>query len=563
MGFLHRRATLSLFAAAVAALAACKDRGLEEEGPDDREAPSLEIDSPERGTLMGAAGSTVRVTGTATDADGDIDSVEVNGEPVELGQGGAFSAEVAVGAGITMLHTVARDAAGNQVTDTRAVLAGTFAPLSRPVESAFGAWLSADAIDAVGDTAAAFVTGTDLGTLIKPFNPVVSRGGDCLGVRVNVVDIAISASRIALEPATGSLSLVVELDSLDVPLDVDFEVACAGEDVGARLTADRFTFEAGLSASVAGGAIAIAVDSASSRFAGFELDVGLVPSQVVNLIPDLDQIIADQLTAQIQELVVPQLDGLLAGLAAGTSFELFGKQVTVALAPRELTLEEGGARVVLDATLSAAGTGGAAAGYLVSPGSLPALGSPGGFDLAVADDVANQALAAFTAAGGLDQVLPLGGGEYGEIGELFDRIHIAATLPPVVTIGPEGLVLAVGDLRCDFEKDEAGGSVSVTSIAMSASATVDLIATDDGVRMAVAEPAVYADFEEASGANSLAGPELERLGSFAGGRVVGALGSLIGEVPLPTVFGLGVADLAVEIVPEGYLVARGRLVATP
>jgi hypothetical protein len=237
--------------------------------------------------------------------------------------------------------------------------------------------------------------------------------------------------------------------------------------------------------------------------------------------------------------------------------------VTVAISPRELTVEEAGVRLVLDATLSAAGATGA---YLVSPGPLPALDSADGFDLAIADDVANQALAAFTAAGGLDRVLELGGGEYGEVGELFDRIHIRAPLPPVVTAEPDGLVLAVGDLRCDFEKDEAGGTVSTTSIALSASARVNLVAGDDGaVRMTVAEPDVSADFEEASGANSLAEPEVERLGAFAGGRAVGALGSLIGAVPIPSVLGLSVADLAVESAPggSGYLVARGRLVAPP
>ncbi|HWM84482.1 MAG TPA: hypothetical protein VNO33_01565, partial [Kofleriaceae bacterium] len=174
------------------------------------------------------------------------------------------------------------------------------------------------------------------------------------------------------------------------------------------------------------------------------------------------------------------------------------------------------------------------------------------------------ALAAFTAAGGLDQELALGGGEYGEVGELFDRVRIAAPLPPVVTATSDGLVLTAGDLRVDFEKDEAGGAVSTTSIALSASARVNLVVTDSGaVRLAVNEPVIHADFEEAAGANSLAEPEIERLASFAGGRALGAVGSLIGEVPLPSVLGLTVADLSVTTAEDGsgYLVARGQLIA--
>lgn len=567
---IHRRLALISLCAAALAIGACKDRGLEEdETPDDSESPTLAIETPERGSLIeGSGGGSVHVSGRATDAGGDLDRVEINGVEAELGADGSFSADVEVGNGITLLSTVVRDAAGNQATDTRAVLAGQFAPLSQPVDRAFGAWLSASALDAVGDTAAAFVTGQDLGALIAPFNPVLTAGGSCLGARVNVEDINLSESRVTLVPRAGSLGLVVELDNLDVPLDVDYDVACLGSDVGASLTASRFTFEGELSAQVTDGQLSVEITSSTAHFDGFALDVGLVPSQIVNLIAsDLDQTIADQLTARIDDLVVPQLDGALAGLAAGRTFELLGKQVTVAVSPRELTIEEGGARIVLDATLGVDGAdGGALPGYLVSPGPLPALDSTDGFDLAIADDAANQALAAFTAAGGIDQNIAIGGGDYGQVGELFDRIHISALLPPVVTAGPDGLVLSVGDLRCDFEKDEAGGTVATTSIALSASARVTLIATESGaVRMAVSEPEVHADFEEASGANSLAEPEIEQLGSFAGTRVVGTLGSLIGEVPIPSVLGLSVTDLQVETAASeaGYLVATGRLLAAP
>jgi hypothetical protein len=571
MAFLSRRtrrrlALTSLCAAALAA-GACKDNGLEEDPAGDSTAPTLAIEAPLRGSILAETTGerSVRVTGRATDDEGDLESVKVNGIDADLDADGTFVVTVPVESGVTLLDTVVRDAAGNQATDTRSVLAGPFAPLDQPVASAFGAWLSAAALDAVADTAAAFVNGQDLGMLIGGFNPVLTAGGDCLGARVNVVDLILSESRVSVVPRDGALGLVVEIDDLDVPLDVDFDVACVGGGVGARLTASRFTFEGALSAQVVDGQMVVDITESAARFDGFALDVGLVPSQIVDLIAsDLDETIADQLIGQINDLVVPTLDAALAGLADGQTFELLGKQITVTIEPRELAIEAGGARIVLDASLTVAGAdGGALPGYLSSPGAMPTLDSAEGFDLAIADDIANQALAQFTAAGGLDQTLEIGGGEYGEIGELFDRIHIAATLPPVVTIGPEGLVLSVGDLRCDFEKDEAGGTVATTSIAVSASARVDLIATETGaIRLAVAEPEVRADFEEAVGANSLAEPEVENLGSFAGTRVVGALGSLIGEVPIPSVLGLSVTELEVEVGNEaGYLVARGRLAA--
>jgi hypothetical protein len=568
MAFLSRRILALTSLSAALATGACKDRGLEEdELPDDSTAPTLTIEAPLRGSILAETSGerSVTVSGRVSDAENNLEGVEVNGIAAELAGDGTFRVDVPVASGVTLLDTVVRDAAGNRATDTRSVLAGPFAPLDQPVENAFGAWLSAAALDAVADTAAAFVNGQDLGALITPFNPVLTAGGDCLGARVSVVDIGLSESRVSVVPRDGALGLVVEIDDLDVPLDINFDVGCAGGNVGATLAASRFTFEGALTAQVTDGRMTVALAESTSRFDGFELDVGFVPSQIVNLIAsDLDDTIAAQLTQQIDDLVVPQLDSVLAGLADGQSFELLGKQITVALSPRELTIEEGGARLALDASLTVGGAdGGALPGYLSSPGEMPVLDSADGFGLAIADDIANQALAQFTAAGGLDIVLDIGGGEYGDVGELFDRIHISATLPPVVAIGADGLVLSVGDLRCEFEKDEPGGTVATTSIAVSASATVSLITTETGaIRMAVSDPEVRADFEEASGANSLAEPELERLGSFAGGRVVGALGSLIGEVPIPSVLGLSVSDLAVDIGGEaGYLVASGRLVA--
>lgn len=567
MAFLSRRFLALTSLSAALATGACKDRGLEEEElPDDSNAPTLTIEAPLRGSILAETGGerSVTVSGEVSDPEGNLEAVEVNGIAAELAGDGSFTASVPVESGITLLDTVVRDKAGNRATDTRSVLAGPFAPLDQPVEGAFGAWLSAAALDAVADTAAAFVNGQDLGALITPFNPVLTAGGDCLGARVSVVDIGLTESRVSVVPRDGALGLVVEIDDLDVPLDVNFDVACVGGDVGANLSASRFTFEGALTAAVTDGRMTVALAESTSRFDGFELDVGFVPSQIVNLIAsDLDDTIAAQLTQQIDDLVVPQLDSVLAGLADGQSFELLGKQITVALSPRELSIEEGGARLALDASLTVGGAdSGALPGYLSSPGQMPVLDSADGFGLAIADDIANQALAQFTAAGGLDIVLDIGGGEYGDVGELFDRIHISATLPPVVAIGGDGLVLSVGDLRCEFEKDEPGGTVATTSLAVSASASVNLVVTESGaVRLAVSDPEVRADLDAASGANSLAEPEIELLGSFAGGRAVGAVGSLIGEVPIPSLLGLSVTDLAVDIGGEaGYLVASGRLV---
>src|SRR5690606_8724167 len=107
--------------------------------------PTIVIDVPQRGTL--AEGTRVVVSGRATDVESDISQVTINGQSTSVGPDGSFSLELEVAEGITLIESIATDAAGNQATDARAVLAGTLVPQTTPVDDGVAAHLSGAAMD--------------------------------------------------------------------------------------------------------------------------------------------------------------------------------------------------------------------------------------------------------------------------------------------------------------------------------------------------------------------------------------------------------------------------------
>ena len=557
------RHVMLLAAPLASAAVACHDRGLDEsDTPTDADPPVLVVSRPERATISSGTGF-IRVEGQASDGGSGISRIDINGERVGVDPSGAFSTSITPAPGTSLIHVVATDGSGNQASDTRAILAGTFVPLDQPVAEGLAVTLSPAAFATVGDLAAGLIGGADLGALVAPLNPVLDTGVACLNAQVNVTGVGKSAVRIELVPGAGRLALSVEVDDLDVPLQVPFELACVGGDASARITADRVRLGGDVLIDADGG-LAVTLDGVTASFDGFSLDVGAIPSQVVDLFADqIGDIIAGILVDQVDQLVAPLLDEAIAGLAAGTTIDVLGAPVEVSASPRVATIDDSGATLVLDTAVSAPS---AAPGmvYLASPQPLPALDHSADLALAVADDALNQALAALWAAGGLDLTIPLGGGDYGDVGVLFDRVHLTALLPPVVQSGPAGLSVALGDVRFAFEKEDGGQVVATTSVVVNATAALTVAAAPDGGALAlqVVDPQVFADFEEATGANQLAADQVETLISFVTTRALAAAGDLLGQVPIPSVAGASVENLSVAAGADapGYLVASGHLV---
>src|SRR5689334_6045723 len=131
------------------------------------EPPALTVTSPQR-SLVQEGLAQIKVTGTvAPNLDGTpVEKVLVNNVQATLEADGSFHALLDVQAGATLIHTVARDAAGTEAEDTRAVHAGEIRTAGANVDRAVAAALSADAFAKISAAAGPLVEGMDLGAVI-------------------------------------------------------------------------------------------------------------------------------------------------------------------------------------------------------------------------------------------------------------------------------------------------------------------------------------------------------------------------------------------------------------
>ena len=539
----------------LATAAGCADSTPEDSVPADVVAPGLTITSPARGTIAGAV-STVTVTGTATDEMG-IASVTVNGVPAAIAADGSFTATIDVYPGTNLLRTVAYDSTGNTATDTRATMAGTMQPNSMPLPDSVLATLSTDTFGAIGDVTGNYVETADLATMAAASNPVIDKGNgpDCLYVQANLNTFLLSNADIQLAPAPGGLWLTADLSDVYVELDGHYAVACIDGNDDVFMSADGVSITGFLSTAVENKEFALTLQNADVQFDNLEIDATGFPGAILDIV-DFFASFENILSGMIVDQVVPMVDDALAGLSQTKSTTVMGKQIDFKVSPSIINFDATGATVQLDTTINVVGDE-AGPGFIYTTNQVPNLDHSQGFSIGLSDDIPNQLLAGFWAAGGLTQTLDLTTGDYGAIGALYDTIEISALLPPTVDAhGDGGMLLTIGDLTATFY---LGGEV-VTKIAVNGTVDVGAGVDAGAMNLSLGAPAIDVDIldEGVSGTNALSAEAFEELISFAADRLVGASGSLLGAVPLPSVGGLQFQGVGVGGV-NGYLLVEGQL----
>jgi hypothetical protein len=253
------------------------------------------------------------------------------------------------------------------------------------------------------------------------------------------------------------------------------------------------------------------------------------------------------------------LNKSLAGLNNVKTVDVLGTMVDVDVSPSAITFSNEGAIIELDTSLRAHGDN-FSPGFVYVPNQLPAMDLSHGFQLAIADDAANQLFGSLWAAKGLDKVLDLKTGPYGEIGQLYDSVELSASVPPFVDASSGSLKMTIGDLTATFRQGE------VTSTEVVLNAEVDLKVVSDpmtgAIRLDVGQPTVYVDvLDEADGvqgANELSNSQFEQISSFATARIIAVASGSVGAIPLPTIEGVKVTNLSVND-QAGYLVVDGAV----
>jgi hypothetical protein len=542
---------------AAAALTACSDHPYDPDAPAvDPSAPRVHITSPARGSFAGGV-KTLVVTGTATD-DSGVTQVQVNGVDAALAADGSWTATIPVSPGTQLIHAVARDAQGNLGKESRAVVAGPLQPIATPVPRAITAAMSAQTFAAIGRAVTSVLRTGDLQSIIAPHNPVidVSGGPDCDYAQAAITHMAFgSATSVALTPQTGGLGLDVELDQVAIAMHLSYAVLCADGSRDVMVTASHIKVTGVVDVGGGGGAFDVKLVGQSVQVTGFHVDLGGVPGGIVDVL-HLDTALGSIIGWATEQFVVPVINTALAGLDGTRTVDVLGTPVDIRIAPSWISFDATGAIIELDAALRAHGDAGSP-GYVYVANQLPVMSTDRGFALAVADDAANQLLGSFWAAGGMNRTFDLTTGSYGDLGKLYDRVELSAQVPPFVDAARGSLGLTIGDLVARFKN----GDATATAIAVSAQVEVRVVAGPDGTpRLDVGTPTTYVDIldENVDGANVLSNAQFEVLTSFALSRVIAFASGSIGAIPLPSIGGVAVRDLAIAE-QTGYLIVDGNV----
>jgi len=555
--------TTSLFAfvlasgVAVSTLTAC-DQEYDPDAPAiDPNAPRIRLVSPARGSFAGDV-THVTVTGYATDDEG-VTSVTINGVSAPLAADGTFSAQVPVAAGTNLLHAVAKDAQGNTGKETRAVVAGALEPIATVVPQSITASMTAETFDALARGITGFLTGPNLTTTVQGMNPVINSGApdgpDCLYAIGDVTKVTVGpASKITLSPQQGGVELSAVLDRPDIDMDLRYAVSCLDGSSDVNITANRVTITGVLRLGVNGDQFEIHLDDEDVSISGLDIDMTGVPGTIIDMIT-IESAIGPILAWAAERFAVPYVNNALAGLNETKTVDVLGTPVDIRVRPARIDVDIPGALIELDTELRAQGDTGAP-GFVYTPNVLPEIGTRG-FELAVADDAANQLLASYWAADGMEVGLDLANGSYGEVGRLYDRVELSAKVPPFLDASDKALRLTVGDLIATFKN---GGAVA-TQVAVNAQVELKVAAgTDGALRLDVGQPTIHVDVldENVDGANQLSNAQFEAVSSFALSRVVAFGSSALGAVPLPSFGGVSVQDVAIDE-QAGYLVVGGEI----
>jgi hypothetical protein len=455
---------------------------------------------------------------------------------------------------------IARDPQGNTGKETRAVVAGKLTTMSRMVPSGITATLSAQTFDALGQGAAGFLANGDLGALIDPTKPVVDINSDngqpdCNYGQAFIKGVDVGAADVQLAPQTGGIGLDVTLDNVKIDSFLRWALLCLDGSRDATATASKLHITGMLKVGVAAGAFAIRLEGTNVTLTNFNVDVGGVPQTIIDWL-DLDTRLGPVIAWAVEKYVVPMLNHALAGLNETKSVDMLGKTVDIKLAPARIDFSVAGAIVALDTELRAQGDG-QSPGWVYVANQLPAMDTSHGFQLAVADDAANQLLGSFWAARGMDINLDLANGSYGQVGTLYNRVELSAKVPPYVDASGQALQLTIGDFLATFKDGES----IATQVAVNARVDIKVVTDATGaLKLDVGTPTTYVDVldENVDGSNPLSKAQFEAISSFALSRVAAFGSGAIGAIPLPSVGGVGVQSVQV-LQQTGYVIVDGEI----
>lgn len=534
------------------ATAACNSSPEELKDP-----PVLKVTSPQRSLLKSASGQ-VQVTGTVTpnEISGEtIEKVLVNNVQAVVQADGTFSAMIEVRPGATLIHTTARDAAGAEASDTRAVHAGELRPVGANIEDAITAAVSKNAFAKLSAAAGPMIEGIDMGAMLAPMQPMVHMGDeageDCLFARLYVDDVNMANIDVSLIPTNAGLQFRAQIDGLDVPSRARYAAACLDGSNTIRIKATRVVVAGTLVITPSGNqGFKTALTGETVQITGLDIQASGVPGSIIDMLA-LDTAVGFIVSKAAPLAMEPMLNKALGGLAGPQQVDVMGKTLHMEVDPTAIDIDANGALITLSTKMLIAGSEGSP-GFTFTDNGLPSMDAGTGLQLGLADDLANEMMAEFKEIGMLDIGMEAHGGT-------FDHTAMAMTLPPMISADPiDGkMKVVIGDMMMTFSDH----GTPVAKAAMNA--TIDLkvvsAANGYGVALELGAPVAHVDvLEDIANVTRLTSADLAAATEVSLGAQIDAISKLLVNIPIPSVGGLQMRNMSIGS-DDGYVMLQGDI----
>lgn len=519
--------------------------------------PVLKVISPERSLLQAGAGS-IEVTGTvAPNLDGTpVEKVLVNDVQATVDAAGNFRATISVPAGATLIHTVARDAAGTEATDTRAVHAGELRNAGANVERSIAAAISTPAFAKISAAAGPLIEGMDVGAMLAPMQPMIRSGDpadlneeDCLFARGWIDDVNFSNIEISLVPKQGGIAFRAQIDGLDVPGHARYAVACVSGSNTLRVRASSVVVAGTLLVSPDGkNGFKTDLTNPQVSLTGLDISASGIPGTILDML-DLGTKIQGVIAKGAELAMKPLMNQALGALAGPKQLDVLGKQLTMEMVPASISFTPAGGLVVLDMKMLMAGA--EKAKFVFTPNGMPNLDPGTGFQIGLADDLANEMMSEAAALGLLNLSMEKPAG-------VFDNVDIGMTLPPMISADPAdgSMSVVLGDMTATFTK--SGTPVGKAAVNARISLKINSAANGYGVALELGKPVIHVNtLDDIENQTRFSDEDLARTVEAGLEGQIESISKLLVNIPLPQVVGLQMRNLTVGS-DDGYVMVKGQ-----
>ncbi len=542
-----------LFAASLSLLAAtaCTDAPAELKDP-----PVLKVTSPQRSLIQSGAGAVI-VTGTVTPNEGSgepIEKVLVNNVQATLNADGTFTATVSIKPGATLIHTEARDAAGQKAEDTRAVHAGQLRPVGSNIEDAIQVAMSKQAFARLSAAAGPMIKSLDLGAMLAPMQPMArwsDETEDCNFARYYVDDVNLGNVTVSIVPSLQGLQFRAQVDNLDVASRARYSLACVAGNNTVRIRAPKVVVAGTLVVEPSGNqGFKTSLTNETIQITGLDIQASGIPGDIINFL-NLDTAAGWIISKAAPMAMEPMMNKALGGLAGPQTVDVMGKSLTMEVDPTAIDIDGNGAMISLSTKMVIAGSE-ASPGFIFTDNGLPALDAGNGFALGLADDLANEMLAEVKAIGLLNLSMHADGGSFNETG-------MEMTLPPLLSADPADgkMKVVIGDMISTFKHN----GTPVARAAINASIDLQIVpaANGYGVAIQLGKPVAHVDvLDDIANASRMTDQDLASATEVCLSAQVDAISKLLVAIPMPAVAGLQMKNVSLGA-DDGYVMLKGEI----